>query len=151
LKSFLDLNVLSLILIISSIILALYPLFYMGVSEIAAKHVEKSFKTIEFALRHFFYNEGFELIPPEEINIETLVQRYYLSKNPGGEYSILWLDSDASDKKVSAAVICLKNIDPVAAAKVIKNVLWFDKSDGKLHKDYKDGRLVTLVVEVKQG
>ena len=147
-KSILDLNVFSVIVIISSIALVLYPLVYMEIAEREAKIVKENFEKIEFALRHFFYNEGFEVITPSKVGIDTLVQRYYLSRYPGGDYSILWIDPDPSDGKIEAAIVYGGKIDPVAALKVIKDPMWFDPKEKKLYEDYREGRQVAVIVEV---
>ena len=150
-KSVLDLNVFSVIVIISSIALVLYPLVYMEIAEERAKVVRENLERIEFALRHFFYNEGFEVISPSKVGVDTLVQRYYLSKYPGDEYSILWIDPDPSDGKIKAAIVYRGEIDPVAALKVIKNPMWFDPKEKRFYEDYDEGRKVAVLVEVGGG
>ncbi|GEM_PF-6255923 len=144
----LDLNFLSILVIISSIILALYPLIYTWISGMEISKILKRFESVEFALRHFFYTEGFGLIPTSSIKISTLVDRYYLKESPGRDFSLLWIDSDPSDGNVKAAIIYLGKVDPVVAAEKIQSVYWYDPTDGGIYMDYRDERKMTVIVEV---
>ncbi len=144
-----DLNLLSILVIISSIILALYPLIYVGIGEMEISSVVKKFESVDFALKQFFYSEGFEAIPPSSISISTLVKRYYLKESPGKEYSLLWIDSDPSDGIVKAAIVYFGKVDPVMAAKKVRSIYWYDPKDGEIYTDYREGRNMAIIVEVK--
>ena len=145
----LDLNLLSILVIISSIILALYPLIYTWVSGMDVSRIAKKFGSVEFALRQFFYSEGFGLIPTSSIKISTLVDRYYLKESPGKDFSLLWIDSDPSDGDVKAAIVYFGKVDPVVAVEKIRSIYWYDPRDGGIYMDYRDGRKMTVIVEVK--
>ena len=144
----LDLNVISFMVMISSIALVLYPFVQFGIADHAAKVVSHEFEKVEFALRHFFYVEGFGIVSPSSVGIKTLVQRYYLSKDPGEDYSIFWMDPDPSDGIVKAIIVYHGEIDPVAAMKVMKGLVWFDEKEKSVNRDYRRGRKVGVVVEV---
>jgi len=148
-KILLDLNFVSLIAIISSVVLVLYPFVYFGLADHKAKSIAEDFEKIEFALRHFFYVEGFGIISPSSISIKTLVQRYYLSRDPGGDFSIFWIDPDPTgDGKVVAVVVYHGNVDPVTTVRVIRDALWFDEKEKKVEKNYDTGRKIAVIVEV---
>ncbi len=145
----LDLNLLSFLVIISSIILALYPLIYTGIVEVEISSVVKKFENVDFALKQFFYSEGFEFISPSSVSISTLVRRYYLKGSPGKDYTLLWIDSDPSDGNLKAAIIYLGRVDPIVAAKKVRSIYWYDPKDGGIYVDYREGRKMAIVVEVK--
>ena len=144
-----DLNLFSILVIISSIILALYPLIYTGICETEVSSVVRKFENVDFALKQFFYSEGFESIPPSSIDISTLVKRYYLKESPGKDYSLFWIDPDPSDGIVKAAIVYFGDVDPVVAAKKVRSIYWYDPKDGEIYVDYRDGRKMTVIVEVK--
>jgi len=143
-----DLNIFSIIVMITSIVLVLYPLAYMWMARGKAQEVAENFKTIEFALRHFFYNEGFGVVSPSKVGVDTLYQRYYLKKKPKDYYYIIWVDPDPSDGRIEAAVVYRGKLDPVAAVESIKGLVWLDEEEGKLYQDYRDWRQPAVVVEV---
>ena len=145
---FFDLNILSILVIISSIILALYPLIYTWTSGMEISGVVRNFKNVEFALKQFFYTEGFGLIPTSKIKISTLVDRYYLKESPGKDFSVLWIDPDPSDGMVKAAVVYFGKVDPVIAVEKIGRVYWYDPTDGGIYLDYREGRKISVIVEV---
>ena len=144
-----DLNFLSILVIISSIILALYPLIYNWTNGMEISRIVGKFENVEFALKQFFYTEGFGLIPTLSIKISTLVNRYYLKESPGKDFSLLWIDSDPSDGNVKAAIVYFGKVDPVVASEKIGKVYWYDQRDGGIYMDYREGRNITIIVEVK--
>ncbi len=96
----------------------------------------------------FFYTEGFEITDPKSVDLKTLVKRYYLRKNPS-RYSIYWLDSNVEDDgKISAIVYYTSTVDPVELESIYPRVEWFDRRSKRLHEDYREGLMPSIVVEV---
>ena len=131
-----------------SIIVFTVPLITRSTRYKVAEAVSKNFKKIEFSLNLFFYTEGFELTDPSKVDVKTLVDRYYLKKNPGN-YAIKWLDTDVEDdRRIVAVIYYVGHVDPVALKAVYPRVKWFDQKSGKLIGDYRKGLYPAVVVEV---
>ncbi len=147
----LDLNFFTVVVIISSIAVALYPVIHVGVSDLKISEISREVERIEFALEQFFYTEGFEIISPSEVRVKTLVQRYYLKEDPSDRYFILWIDPDPSDGKISAAIVYEGKVDPVLVASKMKKITWYDPGDGRIHEDFRESREMAVLVEVTEN
>ena len=134
--------------LIFSIAVFTAPVIFNSVRKRVAEKVSKDFKRIEFSLNLFFYTEGFEITDPKSVDLKTLVKRYYLRKNPS-RYSIYWLDSNVEDDgKISAIVYYTSTVDPVELESIYPRVEWFDRRSKRLHEDYREGLMPSIVVEV---
>ncbi len=144
-----NLNILVIVILAVSGFLIVYPLIENAIDELGAERVLSNFKKIGFALNLYFYTEGFEVLEPSKVSLETLVNRYYLVSDPGREYSIFWIDTDVEDDGEIKAVVYYKGFaDPVAIKKLEKNIVWF--SSGRISKNYSNGSNPGIVVEVKK-